>query len=203
MRDPDTDQSGYVPSDMTYKEWKEIYVDKTSTMEEWKAKRVDFSDESGIINTKRLTKLKEDGTVTNPMNAERYNRMKKHLEKRGCSVVSAKGDDERWLLMINAEAIADDVGIIHLGEIPSASAFFEETIHFTQIQRFGKLDETDFVERAAREVAANQKMLKHGKEYGFTQEDFDDIKSNLIFWENDFIRRVGISYDESEIRREV
>ena len=52
MRDPDTDQSGYVPSDMTYKEWKEIYVDKTSTMEEWQAKRVDFSDESGIIKQK-------------------------------------------------------------------------------------------------------------------------------------------------------
>ena len=54
MRDPDTDQSGYVPSDMTYKEWKEIYVEKTSTMEEWQAKRVDFSDESGIIKKEEI-----------------------------------------------------------------------------------------------------------------------------------------------------
>ena len=41
MRDPDTDQSGSVPSDMTYKERKEIYVDKTSTMEEWEEKHTE------------------------------------------------------------------------------------------------------------------------------------------------------------------
>ena len=45
MRDPKTGKGGYVPSDMTYKEWKEIYVDKTSTMEEWQAKR------NGIVNS--------------------------------------------------------------------------------------------------------------------------------------------------------
>lgn len=50
MRDPETGKGGYVPSDMTYKEWKEIYVDKTSTMDEWNAKHVDKSAESGIIN---------------------------------------------------------------------------------------------------------------------------------------------------------
>lgn len=38
MRDPDTGQSGYVPAEMTFKEWKEIYVDKTSTMDEWNKK---------------------------------------------------------------------------------------------------------------------------------------------------------------------
>ena len=37
-RDPETGKGISVPSDMTYKEWKEIYVDKTSTMEEWQAK---------------------------------------------------------------------------------------------------------------------------------------------------------------------
>lgn len=38
MRDPDSGKGGYVPSDMTYKEWKAIYVDKTSTMDEWNEK---------------------------------------------------------------------------------------------------------------------------------------------------------------------
>ena len=51
MRDPDTDEGGSVPSDMTYKEWKEIYVDKTSTMEDWQAKHVDKSDKSGIMSS--------------------------------------------------------------------------------------------------------------------------------------------------------
>ena len=37
MRDPETGKGGYVPSDMTYQEWKARYVDK--------------SGERGIINT--------------------------------------------------------------------------------------------------------------------------------------------------------
>ena len=52
MRDPETGKGGSVPADMTYREWKEIYVDKTSTFEEWKAKRVDNSGEGGIISKK-------------------------------------------------------------------------------------------------------------------------------------------------------
>ena len=38
MRDPETGKGGYVPADMIYKEWKEIYVDKSSTMEDWETK---------------------------------------------------------------------------------------------------------------------------------------------------------------------
>ena len=52
MRDPETGKGGYVPSDMKYQEWKEIYVDKASTMEEWEAKHVDKTGESGIISKK-------------------------------------------------------------------------------------------------------------------------------------------------------
>ena len=51
MRDPETGKGGSVPADMTYQEWKEIYVDETSTMEEWEAKHVDKLGETGIINT--------------------------------------------------------------------------------------------------------------------------------------------------------
>lgn len=38
MRDPETGKGAYVPKEMTYKEWKEIYVDKTSTMDDWNKK---------------------------------------------------------------------------------------------------------------------------------------------------------------------
>ena len=41
MRDPETGKGGYVPSDMTYKEWKEKYVDN--------------SGNSGIIGMERRT----------------------------------------------------------------------------------------------------------------------------------------------------
>lgn len=137
------------------------------------------------------------------MDENRYLKMKTELEKRGCPVVSAKGDDERFLIAFNAEAITDENGIMHLGKVPSASAFFEETIHYAQIQKYGVMDAADFVERDAREIAANRKLLRNGKSYGFTKADFEDVKNNLVHWENDFKRRVGVSYDESDINREI
>ncbi len=72
MRDPDTDQGGSVPSDMTYKEWKEIYVDKTSTMEDWQAKHVDFSDESGIIISGGVTGALDPDCIEASVHADRY-----------------------------------------------------------------------------------------------------------------------------------
>ena len=164
---------------------------------------IDISAGSGIMGIEGLTKINEKHQVVNPMDESRYLKMKANLERKGCSVISAKGDDERYLIAFNAEAITDEKGIMHLGDLPSASAFFEETIHYTQIQKYGVLDSTDFIERDAREVAANRKLMKNGKLYGFTQEDYDDVKNNLDFWENDFKRRVGVSYDESDFNREV
>lgn len=60
----------------------------------------------------------------------------------------------------------------------------------------------DFIERDVREIAANRKLLKNVKAYGFTNEDYDDIKK-FDFLENDFMRRVGVSYDESDIDRSI
>ena len=99
--------------------------------------------------------------------------------------------------------VADENGIMHLGEVPSASAFFEEIIHYTQIQKYGSMSSTDFIERDAREIAANRKLLKHGKNYGFSENDFSEIRNNLMQWEESFKRRVGVSYDESDIKREI
>lgn len=157
---------------------------------------------SGIL---KLTKISDSGSVLDPMNIELYNRMKSNLERRGCSVIAALhgSDDERFLLMFGAEAIADENGIMHLGEVPSASAFFEEIIHYTQIKKYGSMSSTDFIERDAREIAANRKLLKHGKNYGFSENDFSEIRNNLMQWEESFKRRVGVSYDESDIKREI
>ena len=157
--------------------------------------------DGGIIKTRGLTKLTENNKVVNPMDEAKYIRMKSGLEKIGCTVISAHGDDERFLIHFEAEAISDSHGILHLGDIPSASAFFEEIIHFAQMRKYGDMQTDDMIERTAREVAANRKLLAHGTEYGFTQEDFEDIRNNLAFWEKDFIRKVGVSYDESDFDR--
>ncbi len=160
-----------------------------------------YQGNSGIIKTRGLTKLTENNKVVNPMDEAKYIRMKSGLEKIGCTVISAHGDDERFLIHFGAEAISDSHGILHLGDIPSASAFFEEIIHFAQMRKYGDMQTDDMIERTAREVAANRKLLAHGTEYGFTQEDFEDIRNNLAFWEKDFIRKVGVSYEESDFDR--
>lgn len=199
-RDVKTGKAYEVPDDMTYAEWKKTQDEAAEISE----KPLKNNGESGIINKKTtLTKINSKNEVVNPMNEQRYTKMKTNLEKKGCNVISAKGDDKRFLLAFQAEAISDEFGIMHLGKTPSASAFFEEIIHFTQIQRYGAVGESDFVERAAREVAANRKLLRFGKLYGFTKEDFSDISHNLNFWEKDFLERTGMSYDENNIRREI
>lgn len=161
---------------------------------------VEKSSESGIIKT---SKLNSNNQVSNPMDKNKYNKMKSRLEQQGCPVIAAHGDDERFLLAFGAEAISDEYGILHLGDVPSASAFFEEIIHHTQFKKYGAIKQDDYIERAAREIAANRKLLKHGKAYGFTNDDFSDIEINLDYWERDFKKRVGVSYDESDIKREV
>ena len=85
MRDPDTDQSGYVPSDMTYKEWKKIYVDKTSTMEEWKAKYVDEK----MSASERVLPIQEKIAHT----AEEYAEMVQYAEHRGISIFQVERFD--------------------------------------------------------------------------------------------------------------
>lgn len=161
---------------------------------------------SGTIKSNVMTKLSHDGNVVNPMNRAEYLRIKNILENEyGFSVISAaKGsDDERFLDWYQAEAISDSNGIIHRGEVPSASAFFEEIVHCEQVLEYGKVDETDWVERSAREVAANRKILKNGSKLKFTNEDYEEIRHNLDFWEKDFTERTGLSYDEAEIKRDV
>ncbi len=76
-------------------------------------KSVDNGGKSGIINIEGLKKINDSHQVVNPMDENRYLKMKTELEKRGCPVVSAKGDDERFLIAFNAEAITDENGIMH------------------------------------------------------------------------------------------
>lgn len=97
---------------------------------------VEKSSKSGII---KLRKLDSKNQVYNPMDKNKYNIMKSKLEQHSCPVIAAHGDDERFLLAFGAEAISDEYGILHLGDIPSASAFFEEIIHHTQFKNMGLL----------------------------------------------------------------
>ena len=216
-RDPVTGKSITVPGDMSYAEWHKKFVQgvpdrkqveqqrqRTVAYAHLAKKDVATAGRGGIIKRNRaMSKLNSDGTVSNPMDTTQYQRMKAELERQGYSVVAAKGDDARFLMLFGAEAISDEVGILHMGDIPSASAFFEEVIHYAQFKKYGAMTETDEIERAAREVAANRKLIKNAEAYRFTPEDRSDIERNLQVWEKRFERMRGVSYDQAGIGREI
>ena len=161
-----------------------VYVDKTGG--------------SGIINIK----ISND-VVINPMDKNKYRKMVKGLERNGIKVIQAKGDDLRYLKTLGAEASYGNGYIMHIGEIPSASAMFEETIHSTQAKIYGEFNSNDEIELFAREIAANKKLLKNQKSYGFDDNDVNDIKRNLSIWEDRFENKVGVKYEESSYHREI
>lgn len=163
------------------------------------AKSLTSGGSGGIMSTKIL-----NDKVQNPMNEDRYRKMRHSLEKQGVTFVEATGgDDLRYLLARGAEATYIDGQIMHIGEIPSASAFFEEIIHKTQEKKYGKLLFDDYLERDAREVAANRMLLKYGKQYGFDETDYNDIRLNLEKWEKSFKNRTGVDYEESNYKRDI
>ena len=149
-------------------------------------------------NVKMNAKLDAEGNITAPMPEEQYLRMKEGLEKHGVEVVKAEGDDLRYLMTRGAEASYWDGRITHIGDTPSASAMFEETIHATQARLYGELRETNSVELAAREIAAQEKLLKNGKAYGFTSDDFSDIQKNRDVWASYFAKLTGKEYDPND-----
>ena len=137
------------------------------------------------------------------MDASKYAKLKSNLQKKGVTVLQAKGDDLAYMQAFGAEATYGGGYIMHIGEIPSASALYEEIIHWTQAVKYGELTSTDPVELCAREVAANRKLLRNGYAYGFDDVDFEDIERNLATWESKFEELVGVTYDESDYRRDV
>ena len=134
------------------------------------------------------------------MDRTRFTKMRDGLERHGIKVIQAKGEDLRYLKAIGAEASYGNGYIMHQGERPSASGMFEEIIHATQTRKYGETLSYDPVERAAREIAAQHKLMRNGKAYGFTPDDFDDIQTNLNFWSREFLRQTGKEYDPDDQR---
>lgn len=192
-------------------------LDKTDSFAEFKKKylkaaetiakapeTLEKSGKSGTINTKQTArKIKDGTTVVNPMDAGKYAKLKANLQKKGVIVMQAKGDDLEYMRALGAEATYGGGYIMHIGEIPSASALYEEIIHWTQAKKYGELASTEPVELCAREVAANRKLLQNGNAYGFDEVDFEDIQRNLARWEAKFEELAGVSYDESDYQRDV
>ncbi len=85
MRDPETGKGGYVPSDMTYQEWKEIYIDKTSTMEEWEKKHEALKMSSSVTS---LPRQKPTSHTT-----DEYAEIVKYADDRGINIFQVERFD--------------------------------------------------------------------------------------------------------------
>lgn len=141
--------------------------------------------------------------VVNPMDSVKYHKMRSGLERIGYKVIEAKGDDLGYLKSINAEASYGYGYLMHIGEIPSASAMFEEIIHATQARKYGELLSTEPLEVFSREIAANRMLLKYKNAYGFDYIDIEDITRNLNYWESQYKKLMGYTYDEGSCFREI
>ena len=149
---------------------------------------------SGTINTK----LDSNMNSAAPMDAKRYSRMREGLEHHGIKVIQAKGDDLKYLDSIGAEASYGNGYIMHRGKIPSASAMFEETIHAAQARIYGEMRNFDPIELAAREIAAQNKLIANRRAYRFTSRDASDIELNLTKWGEKFRSLTGKEYDPND-----
>lgn len=165
-------------------------------------KKSNLTNSLNNVNINIETKI-INGQSTSPMNEAVYNKMKNGLEKNGVTVIEAKGDDLKFLNALGAEASYSNGYIMHIGKIPSASAMFEETIHAQQAKVYGELTSSNPIELYAREIAANRKLKRNYKAYGFTKDDINEISANLALWEKRFKKEAGVEYDKSEYFREI
>ena len=152
----------------------------------------DFEDD--IMKASKL--FKQNHKLPPAMNVNQYKKIRIGLSKQGVEVREAIGDELRYLDAMGAEAmIIDSDLILHRGEIPSASAMFEEMIHLQQNRSDGMIDSSDFVTRDIREIEANKKLLKNAEAYGLTKEDISDIERNLELYYQSYKERVGKDYE--------
>lgn len=152
-------------------------------------------------NESVLSKINANGEIANPMPEEEYHKLVARLKNDGITVKPADKDTAEFMIAFGAEATYSNGVITHLGRIPSASAMYEEIVHYEQARKYGELLESNMVELGAREVAAQRHLLKHGKDYGFSAVDFDDIKRNRDYWESFFKTKYGVAYDEAKMYR--
>ena len=192
----------YSEHGLSFREWQEAKNGRPSSA--YFGKSLENAGKSSKMKTTKLANTKRRGVLPPAMDAARYKRMVSSLQKQGGSVIEAKGDDLAYLKALGAEAtVSGTKTILHMGEIPSASAFFEEVIHLEQCRRYGEFISTDPHELYVREISANRKLLKYQKAYGFQKEDLEDIEANLARWEERFKNLTGVEFDESGIDREI
>ena len=122
------------------------------------------------------------------MNKDLFRRVKRALEIKGVKVIQ-DADGDAYLKAMGAEAMTLSDGsaiIFQSGRVPSASAFFEEIIHTTQIRKSGMItsvgEEKGYLEYLNREIEANEKLLKYADAYRLTEKDIESVKENLKYY---------------------
>ena len=156
------------------------------------------------INAKQMNpKIINGSDVVNQMDESKYLLLMDNLDKKDIKVIQAVDDDLLYLQSIGTETSYGNGYIMHIGEVPSAFGMYEEIIHSTQARIYCEFVDSNQIELCDREVSVNKMLLRNGKAYGFDKIDFEDIERNLSEWEIKFKDLVGVSYGESDNKREI
>jgi len=101
-----------------------------------------------------------DGHI--PMDAKQFARIKIAFEKNG-GIIDSSPELDRHLDSRGSEAAAfsEDTIIVKSGQIPSASAMFEELIHTTQYKS-GRATGSNWIQM---EIEAKEKLVRYQKQY--------------------------------------
>ena len=118
------------------------------------------------------------------MDEQRFLRMKAGLERNGVTVWTNDASQEDLDELGAYASTSPDGRNINLGTRmpPSASAFFEEIIHVTQIKNLPEeLRTLSYLAShlTAFEIKAKEKVLRNSKAYGLTDSEIEELKESL------------------------
>jgi len=113
-----------------------------------------------------------------PMDRATVERVKKALAKKGVVLAQSEEIDRNLISRGIEAAVLDPGGIILMHTKVSASGFFEELIHYGQIQsrRFDMELSTEIIRM---EIEAQERLIKHQKIYHITDDEITVLTENL------------------------
>ena len=170
MRDPETGKGDSDPDDMTYQEWKDIYVDKYFTLDEWKAKHLKTEQKNDTIKQLKNKKESVPKTLEKYESYEKewknshYNEYSESQKEFVRQSIQEMFDNSEYHMAINPdtlEKVVDSGRFMNQFETGSSRGLFDndirkkatkqlfgsdiDTMSASDFEKYGYLGHMDFV----------------------------------------------------------
>ena len=146
------------PADMTYKEWKAVYIDKD------------------------LRREITPDLPYKPVSEERYQQLIIPLKKMGVTIIRGE-EAEKHLDFMNAEASNFGTDVVFFRQKESISAILEETCHIRQNRRGMNDDKGEPLRSWLNEIDAKKYLLRVASKYGIPREEIETTRIQLRQYE--------------------